>query len=217
MQHTPERPGRRNVPTASPGRGKRNAKEPLRAGANNRNARQPVSGGARNRKINARKSGGRSAAPKTPRDRENNSPSRPPRSRDAGGKRADPKTPKPDREDLHLLHRSLRAQGEGESSTQLEHLHEAISQLVEEEENLLQAHMETIQENAQLLTEEGNLLAKVQGEDVVDYDIDIYAERLDGILERKIKMYTDLQKNLKRFRSHLAEEEELSAKLEAQI
>ena len=155
--------------------------------------------------------------PKTPREHENKPSSKLLRSRDAGGKRADPKPSQPDREDLHMLHRSLRAQGDGESSAQLEHLHEAISQLVEEEENLLQAHMESIQENAQLLTEEGNLLAKVQGEDVVDYDIDIYAERLDGILERKIKMYTDLQKNLKRFRNHLAEEEELSAKLEAQI
>ena len=117
-----------------------------------------------------------------------------------------------DREDLHLLHR-LRAQGEGESSSHLEDLHQAISQLVDEEENLLQLHMDSIQENAQLLTEEGNLLAKVQGEDVVDYDIDVYAERLDRILERKIKMYTDLQKNLKTFRSHLAEEESLSAAL----
>jgi kinesin family member 2/24 len=115
------------------------------------------------------------------------------------------------REDLHILHRSLRAQGEGESNSHLEDLHEAISQLVDEEENLLQLHMDTIQENAQLLTEEGNLLAKVQGEDVVDYDIDVYAERLDNILERKIKMYTELQKNLKTFRSHLAEEETLSA------
>jgi kinesin family member 2/24 len=120
-------------------------------------------------------------------------------------------------DDLHILHRSLRAQGEGESSDQLEHLHEAISQLVEEEENLLQSHMECIQVNAELLTEEGNLLAKVHGEDVVDYDIDMYAERLDDILERKISMYTNLQKNLKKFRSHLAEEEELSAKLEAEL
>ena len=121
-----------------------------------------------------------------------------------------------EREDLQILHRSLRAQGEGESSSHLEDLHEAISQLVDEEENLLQLHMDTIQENAQLLTEEGNLLAKVQGEDVVDYDIDVYAERLDNILERKIKMYTELQKNLKTFRSHLAEEETLSAAYDQQ-
>merc|ERR1712072_1204756 len=100
-----------------------------------------------------------------------------------------------EREDLQILHRSLRAQGEGESSSHLEDLHEAISQLVDEEENLF---------------------AKVQGEDVVDYDIDVYAERLDNILERKIKMYTELQKNLTTFRSHLAEEETLSAAYDQQ-
>merc|ERR1711871_1570768 len=42
MQHTPERPGRKNFSTASPGPGKRNAKEPLRAGGNNRNSKLPV-------------------------------------------------------------------------------------------------------------------------------------------------------------------------------
>jgi kinesin family protein 2/24 len=37
--------------------------------------------------------------------------------------------------------------------------------------------MEAIQENAELLTEEGKLLSKIQGGDVVDYDIDAYAAR----------------------------------------
>ena len=34
------------------------------------------------------------------------------------------------------------------------------------------------QENAELLTEEGRLLQGIQGDDVVDYDIDAYAQRL---------------------------------------
>ena len=40
---------------------------------------------------------------------------------------------------------------------------------------------------ADLLTEEGRLLSTVQGEDVVDYDIDAYAKRLDEFLDRKDK------------------------------
>jgi hypothetical protein len=127
--------------------------------------------------------------------------------------------PSPHNKDLEIMHRSLRANRKGDdaeaggSSAELQNLHEIVSELVEEEENLLHSHMESIQENAELLTEEGRLLAKVQGEDVVDYDIDMYAERLDEILSTKIRMYTRLHSNLKKFREHLAKEEMLSNRL----
>ena len=62
-----------------------------------------------------------------------------------------------------------------------EHLHETVQTLYEEEENMLNAHMNEIQENAELLTEEGTLLASIQGDDVVDYDIDAYTSRLDEV------------------------------------
>jgi hypothetical protein len=131
--------------------------------------------------------------------------------------------PSPHNKDLEIMHRSLRANrrgGDGDgggSSAELQNLHEIVSELVEEEENLLHAHMESIQENAELLTEEGRLLAKVQGEDVVDYDIDMYAERLDEILSTKIRMYTSLHSNLKKFRKHLAKEEMLSNRLAGNV
>ena len=38
-----------------------------------------------------------------------------------------------------------------------------------------------VQENAQMLTEEGKLLSSVQGETVVDYDIDEYASKLEDV------------------------------------
>ena len=131
--------------------------------------------------------------------------------------------PSPHNKDLEIMHRSLRANrgesetGDGGSSAELQNLHQIVSELVEEEENLLHAHMNSIQENAELLTEEGRLLAKVQGEDVVDYDIDMYAERLDEILSTKIRMYTELHKNLKMFREHLAKEEMLSNRLSGNV
>jgi kinesin family protein 2/24 len=46
-----------------------------------------------------------------------------------------------------------------------------VEGLFAEEEALLNLHMNVIQENAELLTEEGRLLQQIQGEDVVDYDI----------------------------------------------
>jgi hypothetical protein len=54
----------------------------------------------------------------------------------------------------------------------------------------LNLHMNVIQENAELLTEEGRLLQSIQGDDVVDYDIDAYAGRLQEILGKKTKHST---------------------------
>jgi kinesin family member 2/24 len=129
--------------------------------------------------------------------------------------------PSPHNKDLEILHRSLRANrdvdggstfGDGGSAELLD-MHVIISELVKEEEDLLEEHMVAVTTSAELLTEEGKLLARVNGENVVDYDIDVYAQRLDEILEKKIRMYTALQGNLKRFRRHLKAEEEHSKKL----
>ena len=67
-----------------------------------------------------------------------------------------------------------------------------------------------MQENAELLTEEGRLLQQIQGE---DNDIDAYATRLDAILERKQTLISSLRKRLKNFREALAQEEKLSRTL----
>jgi kinesin family protein 2/24 len=117
--------------------------------------------------------------------------------------------------DIQYLHNSLR-QRDGEdthaiqASDDLASLHECVASLFEEEENLLNGHMNAIQENAELLTEEGQLLARVQGEDVVDYDIDAYASRLDQILSRKVTMIQQLREQLHTFRQHLQQEEQAS-------
>lgn len=93
-------------------------------------------------------------------------------------------------------------------------VHTAVQLLIAEEEKLLQSHMRTIQESAELLTEEGQLLAKIQGDDVVDYDIDAYAERLEQILDRKINMNMALRRQLQRFRRQLQREEIVSQQVD---
>ncbi len=92
-------------------------------------------------------------------------------------------------------------------------LSSTVEGLFEEEEELLNLHMGVIQENAELLTEEGRLLQQIQGEDVQDYDIDAYASRLDEILRRKQHLITVLQEKLTTFRKHLTREEKISATL----
>ncbi|GBG26937.1 Diatom spindle kinesin-1 [Hondaea fermentalgiana] len=82
-----------------------------------------------------------------------------------------------------------------------------VAKLVDMEEEVLSAHMKAIQRNADMLTEEGVLLSKVQGSDVVDYDIEEYAARLDQIITDKLTLFTDLQGKLHNFRKHLALDE----------
>ena len=97
-----------------------------------------------------------------------------------------------------------------EDSEAVEDLHQTIEDLFEEEEELLNIHMNVIQENAELLTEEGRLLQQIQGDDVIDYDIEAYAHRLDEILKRKHELILILQRKLRLFKKHLKKEEHLS-------
>lgn len=87
-------------------------------------------------------------------------------------------------------------------------LHSTVDSLFEEEEALLTAHMNVIQENAELLTEEGRMLQQVQGES--DYDIDAYVARLEAILDTKEGQIKGLRQRLRRFSDKLREEEDRS-------
>ena len=64
--------------------------------------------------------------------------------------------------------------------------------------------MNIIQENAELLTEEGRLLQQIQSD---DGDIDAYAARLENILDRKQELITILRGKLSAFRKQLIKEE----------
>ena len=96
-------------------------------------------------------------------------------------------------------------------------LHRTVAGLFEEEEALLNMHMSVIQENAELLTEEGRLLSLIQSTEIADYDIDAYAARLDSILTRKAELIDQLRHKLTRFRTMLKEEEEVSRKAQVHL
>lgn len=79
---------------------------------------------------------------------------------------------------------------------------------MEEEEELLNRHLQYLKEAAQLLTEEGELISNVQGVGSVEYDIDEYVSRMERIVARNIDIYSDLQRRIVKFKKHLQEEEE---------
>jgi len=127
-------------------------------------------------------------------------------------------------DDLDILHNSLKGKSSEEglytsndeiNAEEVAQFHRTVQNLFEEEESLLNFHMSVIQENAELLTEEGKLLQGVQSDAVIDYDIDTYASRLGTILDRKTYLIAKLKDKLSSFRAQLQQEEELSKKVSA--
>ena len=127
-------------------------------------------------------------------------------------KPAPPPPPKPiiqdERDELdELMDTSDEQTVEVDDPKKQSEIDETVKKLFEEEEQLLNLHMQSIHENAELLTEEGGLLQMVQGE---DYDIDHYAERLGEILERKTFLIHSVRERLSSLTTLLKKEEELA-------
>ncbi|KAM3874439.1 LOW QUALITY PROTEIN: kinesin-like protein KIF2A [Diretmus argenteus] len=112
----------------------------------------------------------------------------------------------PQRDDLKLL----CEQNEEEVSPQLFTFHEAVSQLVEMEEQVLEDHRVVFQESIRWLEDEKVLLEMTEE---VDYDVDTYATQLEQILDQKIDILTELRDKVKSFRSALQEEEHASKQI----
>jgi hypothetical protein len=95
-----------------------------------------------------------------------------------------------------------KKQGVAEEET----LRQTVTALFEEEEAILNTHMSNIQENAELLTMEGDLLAEVQLPGRTAEDIEQYATALEEILEQKEDMIIGLRKQMAAFKELLRKE-----------
>ncbi|KAM9307117.1 kinesin-like protein KIF2A [Pholidichthys leucotaenia] len=104
----------------------------------------------------------------------------------------------------------LCEQNEGEVSPQLFTFHEAASQLVEIEEQVLEDHKAVFQESIRWLEDEMVLLEMTEE---VDYDVESYATKLEQILDQKLNILTELREKVKSFRCTLQEEEQASKQI----
>eukprot|EP00357_Protocruzia_adherens_P016998 CAMPEP_0115029864 /NCGR_PEP_ID=MMETSP0216-20121206/37323_1 /TAXON_ID=223996 /ORGANISM="Protocruzia adherens, Strain Boccale" /LENGTH=717 /DNA_ID=CAMNT_0002406667 /DNA_START=134 /DNA_END=2287 /DNA_ORIENTATION=- len=117
------------------------------------------------------------------------------------------------KKDLQLLHNTIRKENNdnpNKMSQELLEFHQKVDKIMEEEEEILQMHMEAIKEDAQILTEEGEIISNVQGVGVLDYDIDDYVKRMEVLIQRKLKVYKDLYSKLQDFKADLQDEEQIS-------
>lgn len=56
--------------------------------------------------------------------------------------------------------------------------------------------MAAIKEDAKLLTQQSQLISKVQGDPSRQFDIDLYVDKLQGLIKKKLKIYNLLNKKL---------------------
>lgn len=119
-------------------------------------------------------------------------------------------------DDLSVLRISLHRHSKkrnGDEVHESDYLEEArqgvVQTLYEEQEALLNTHMTAIQENAELLTEEGAMLAAIQDDANGDYaDLEQYVSRLEEILAQKAQTISTLRRQLATFRQHCEGEEQ---------
>ena len=116
--------------------------------------------------------------------------------------------------DLDLSDILTEESEKGESHEAVENaLRETVQSIFEQEEAILSTHMRNIQENAELLTEEGKLLRAVQRDGVTEAEMDEYVATLSALLDRKEEMILGLQDKLFAFSESLEKENELSQKV----
>ena len=92
-------------------------------------------------------------------------------------------------------------------------LRRTVQELFELEEALLNQHMANIQENADMLTQEGKLLQMVQNGNVDEEEMDAYAVTLAEFLDRKECLLHKLQNKLSEFKLQLVKEQELASRV----
>jgi len=123
------------------------------------------------------------------------------------------KSAKKANEDLEYMKKTMRKEENKNLGNEYFDFQEKINYILEEQEEIFSLHMSAIKEDARLLTAESELISNVQGIGVVDYDIDSYVQRLEGVIKTKLQMYSLLDKKLAKFKKHLKEEEEASTKI----
>jgi len=88
--------------------------------------------------------------------------------------------------------------------------HKLTDKLVEDEDDIINTHMNVIKDDAKYLNEEGNLITNIKGVGTEeDFQMDEYVEGLEKIIAGKLKIYGDLQKKIDRYKKHIKEEDEL--------
>ena len=88
------------------------------------------------------------------------------------------------------------------------------TKLVEDEDDIINYHMNIIKEDARLLSQEGDLITNIKGVGKEeDFKMDEYIAGLDKIIEQKLKLYDNIRSKVEKYKKHIKEEDVLRQKL----
>ena len=89
------------------------------------------------------------------------------------------------------------------------------AKLVEDEDDIINYHMNIIKEDARLLTQEGDLITNIKGVgNEGEFHMDEYIAGLDKIIEEKLRIYNNIKGKVDKYKMHIKEEDELRQKLD---
>ena len=92
--------------------------------------------------------------------------------------------------------------------------HHLTAKLVEDEDDIINYHMNIIKEDARLLSQEGDLITNIKGVGKEeDFKMDEYIAGLDKIIEQKLKLYNNMKGKVEKYKNHIKEEDVLRQKL----
>ena len=92
--------------------------------------------------------------------------------------------------------------------------HHLTAKLVEDEDDIINYHMNIIKEDAKLLSQEGDLITNIKGVGKEeDFKMDEYIAGLDKIIEQKLKLYNIMKGKVDKYKKHIKEEDVLRQKL----
>ena len=92
--------------------------------------------------------------------------------------------------------------------------HHLTTKLVEDEDDIINYHMNIIKEDARLLSQEGDLITNIKGVGKEeDFKMDEYIAGLDKIIEQKLKLYNNMKGKVEKYKNHIKEEDVLRQKL----
>ena len=88
------------------------------------------------------------------------------------------------------------------------------TKLVEDEDDIINYHMNIIKEDARLLSQEGDLITNIKGVGKEeDFKMDEYIAGLDKIIEQKLKLYNNIRGKVEKYKKHIKEEDVLRQQL----
>ena len=121
---------------------------------------------------------------------------------------------KEDEEDWLYLKKTAKLEGKLLSDEVIKY-HKLTDKLVEDEDDIINTHMNIIKEDAKLLNEEGDLITNIKGVGKEeDFKMDEYVDGLEKVVKHKLDIYSDLMKKIDRYKQHVQEEDNLRQKLD---